>query len=287
MTTLKTAAFAASLSVVSVLGIVAARAETTLERIKRQGYVTMGFMDEPPYDFVKDSKLTGSDVAVLRHVLTKMGINDVNGVVQEFAALIPGLQAHRFDMNTAFFIRPARCKQVLFSAPIWAVLDSFIVKAGNPKNLHSYEDAAAHPEVKVGYLAAGVQKGIMQKIGMKEEQIVAFPDQPSALAAIKAGQIDAFVNSALGNQTLLDVAKDSSLERATPFRPPVIDGKPDIGFGGYNFRMEDKDFRDAFNKELVAFIGTEEHLALVRPFGFTADDIKPAVGVTAEQACGQ
>jgi len=104
---------------------------------------------------------------------------------------------------------------------------------------------------------------------------------------VKSGRIDAFVNSALGNQTLLDIAKDSTLERATPFKPPVIDGKPDVGFGGFSFRREDKDFRDAFNKELVAFIGTPEHLALVRPFGFTEDDIKPAIGVTAEAACGQ
>jgi polar amino acid transport system substrate-binding protein len=287
MMSLKAVAAATSLIAVATLGVSHARGETTLERVQRQGYVTMGFMNEPPYDFVQDSKLTGADIAVLRHVLAKMKINEVNGVVQEFAALIPGLMAHRFDMNTAFFIRPARCKQVLFTAPIWAVLDSFIVKTGNPKNLHSYEDAAAHPEVKLGYLAAGVQKGIMQKVGLKDDQIVAFPDQPSALAAVKTGRIDAFVNSALGNQTLLDMAKDNTLERATPFKPPVIDGKPDVGFGGFSFRQDDKDFRDAFNTELVAFIGTPEHLALVRPFGFTEDDIKPAVGVTAETACGQ
>jgi len=263
----------------------AARAETTLERVQKQGFVTMGFMNEAPYDFVQDSTLTGADVEVLRHVLKKMGIPEVNGVVQEFAALIPGLIARRFDMDTAFFIRPARCKQVLFTSPIWAVLDSFIVKAGNPKKLHSYEDAAAQPDVKLGYLAAGVQKGIMQKIGLKDDQIVAFPDPPTALAAIKTGRIDAFVNTALGNQTLLDLAKDSAFERATPFKPPVVDGKPDIGYGGYSFRLEDKAFRDAFNKELVAFIGTPEHLALVRPFGLTEDDIKPVVGMTAEAAC--
>ena len=281
----RTAAAAICLAVLATLNV--AQAETTLERVQRQGYVTMGFMNEPPYDFIDDSKLTGADIAVLRHVLADMKIPDVNGVVQEFAALIPGLMARRFDMDTAFFIRPARCKQVLFTAPIWAVLDSFIVKAGNPKSLHSYEDAATHADVKLGYLAAGVQKGIMQKIGLKDDQIVAFPDQPSALAAVKSGRIDAFVNTALGNQTLLDLAKDTAFERATPFKPPVVDGKPDVGFGGFSFRQEDKDFRDAFNKQLVAFIGTPEHLALVRPFGLTEDDIKPAVGVTAEVACGQ
>jgi len=190
-------------------------------------------------------------------------------------------------METAFFITPARCKQVLFTSPIWAVVDGFIVKAGNPKHLHSYEDAAAQPDVKVGYLAAGVQKGIMLKVGLKPDQIVAMPDQPSALAALKTGRIDAFVNTSLGNQRLLDTARDNTLEIARPFKPPVINGKPDIGYGGFSFRPEDKAFRDAFNKELVAFIGTPEHLALVRPFGFTEDDIKPAVGVTAAAACSR
>ncbi len=250
----------AILSIGVAIGIslaVPAAAETTLEKVRRQGFVTMGFMNEAPYVYVDDSKLTGADVAVLRHVLVKLGIPEVNGVIQEFQSLIPGLAAHRFDMNTAFFIRPARCKQVLFTAPLWAVLDSFIVKAGNPKKLHSYEDAAAQPDVKIGYLAAGV----------------------------RTGRIDAFVNSAIGNQTLLDTGKDATLERATPFKPPVVDGKPDIGFGGFSFRPEDRDFYEAFNKEVVAFIGTPEHLALVRPFGFTEDDIKPAVGVKIDDLC--
>src|ERR1051326_2418335 len=102
----------AILSIAIAIGVAAvpAAAETTLEKVRRQGFVTMGFMNEAPYVYVDDSKLTGADVAVLRHVLGKMGIPDVNGVVQEFQSLIPGLAAHRFDMNTAFFIRPARCK---------------------------------------------------------------------------------------------------------------------------------------------------------------------------------
>jgi len=187
-------------------------------------------------------------------------------------------------MNTAFFIRPARCKQVLFTAPLWAVLDSFIVKAGNPKKLHSYEDAAAQPSVKIGYLAAGVQKGIMQKIGLKDEQIVAFPDQPSALAGVRTGRIDAFVNSAIGNQTLLDTARTRRSNARRPSSRRSSTARPIWASAGSASGRRSR-FLRCLHKEVVAFIGTPEHLALVRPFGFTEDDIKPAVGVKIEDLC--
>ncbi|MGH6904748.1 MAG: ectoine/hydroxyectoine ABC transporter substrate-binding protein EhuB, partial [Geminicoccaceae bacterium] len=45
------------------------------------------------------------------------------------------------------------------------------------------------------------------------------------------------------------------------------------GHGGFGFRNEDAEFADAFNQELTAFIGTEEHLALVEPFGFGKDEL--------------
>ncbi len=41
-----------------------------------------------------------------------------------------------------------------------------------------------------------------------------------------------------------------------------------MGHGGIAFRKEDKDLYEAFNAELKKFIGSEEHIKLVTPFGF-------------------
>ena len=53
--------------------------------------------------------------------------------------------------------------------------------------------------------------------------------------------------------------------------------------GGETF--SDTDLLEAFNKELVAFLGTPEHLALVTPFGFGKDYLP--VKTTAELCAGQ
>jgi polar amino acid transport system substrate-binding protein len=102
---------------------------------------------------------------------------------------------------------------------------------------------------------------------------------------VKTGRIDGFASTAVGNQALLDKAKDPDLERAAPFTQPVKDGKPLLGFGGFGFRFEDKDFAEEFNQRLVAFVGTPEHLALVRPFGLTEEEIKPAKATKTADLC--
>ena len=44
-----------------------------------------------------------------------------------------------------------------------------------------------------------------------------------------------------------------------------------VGHGAVGFRKEDTDLYEAFNAALKNFIGSEEHLALVTPFGFGED----------------
>jgi polar amino acid transport system substrate-binding protein len=261
-------------------------AETTLERSRRQGYVTMGFTNEIPYSFSEEGKLTGADTEVARVILAKMGIPEIVGVLTEFQSLIPGVLAKRFDLNSTMYIRPSRCEQINFTDPVWAVGDAVIVKSGNPKKINSYKDVAANPEIKVGVLAGGTGNvDHMKADGIVEGQIVYFPNPESALAGVKTGRIDGFASTAVGNQALLDKAKDPDLERAAPFIQPEKDGKPLLGFGGFGFRFDDKDFAEEFNKRLVAFVGTPEHLALVRPFGFTEEEIKPAKATKTADLC--
>ena len=91
-----------SASALSLALLGAANAETTLEKAKRDGYVRVGFANEAPYGFATpDGKLTGESPEVVKAILKKLGINQVDGVLTEFGSLIPGLQAGRFDMIAA------------------------------------------------------------------------------------------------------------------------------------------------------------------------------------------
>ena len=52
-----------------VVAASSARCESTLEKSRRQGYVTMGFTNEIPYSYSEEGKLTGADTEVARVIL--------------------------------------------------------------------------------------------------------------------------------------------------------------------------------------------------------------------------
>ena len=74
-------------------------------------------------------------------------------------------------------------------------------------------------------------------------------------------------------QDLLSKSADGAIERAEPFADPLIGGISVKGFGAFGFRRGDREFLSEFNRKLAEFIGTPEHLALVRPFGFSAETL--------------
>jgi polar amino acid transport system substrate-binding protein len=226
--------------------------ETTLERAKREGVIRVGFANESPFAYANpDGTLTGEAVEVARVIFTNLGIPKMEGVLTEFGSLIPGLVAGRFDAITAgMYIKPERCEQVLFADPDYKVGGGLIVLTGNPKNLHSYEDIAANPDVKAGTGAGYFEDQYMRSVGVKDDQIVLYPDNPSGVAGLQAGQIDTYTATAIGLAQILGVTGDPNLELADPFTDPVIDGKPITGYSGTAFRKDDLDLRNAFSVEL-------------------------------------
>ncbi len=64
----------------------------------------------------------------------------------------------------------------------------------------------------------------------------------------------------------------------------MIDGRPVRGHGAFALRTADVALREAFNRELRAFLGTPEHAALVQPFGFGPEHLPK--GITVEQVLG-
>ncbi|MGE8690452.1 MAG: ectoine/hydroxyectoine ABC transporter substrate-binding protein EhuB [Achromobacter sp.] len=260
---------------------------STLEAAKAAGKIRIGYANEAPFAYMdsKEAKVTGESVEIARVVLKRMGINEVEGVLTEFGSLIPGLQAKRFDIIAAgMYVTPERCQQVAFSDPTYGVGQSFLVKQGNPKNLHSYEDVVKNPDARLGVVVGAIEAEYASKSKVPAGQVVVFPDAVSALSGIQAGRADAYAATALTvNDLMGKTSQASGLEKAEPFTDPVIDGKSVRGYGAYAFRTDDKAFADAFNAELAKFIGTEEHQKLVAPFGFTPQELPK--GVTAAQLC--
>lgn len=265
------------------LGRGPAGAESALQRIETLGIAWIGFANEAPYAYVdtRTRKLTGEAPVIAREVLRGMDVAHIEGVLTEFGSLIPALKAGRFDVIAAgMYITPERCREILFSEPTYAIGEAFIVRADNPLDLRGYEDVRDRPSARLGVVTGAVQLGYARRAGIPDERIVIFPDAPSAVDGVLADRVDAYAGTSLTVNDLLTRASDPRLERARPFKPLVIDGKPIKGYGAYGFRKRDMALRDAFNRELERLIGTERHLALIKPFGFTAEEL-PGDATTA------
>ena len=241
-------------------------ADTTFERAKAQGFIRVGFANEAPFGYATpDGKLTGEAPEVAKAVLAKIGIPQVDGVLTEFGSLIPGLLAGRFDIIAAgIFITPKRCAQVQFSEPTYGIGQAFLVTKGNPKGIKDYSSIVSNKDLKLAVMAGAVEAGYAKDSGITLTQLVILPDQSSLVKAVQAGRADAAALTAL---SIADMAsKNDGVESTAPFG--TVAGKSVVGHGGIAFRKEDKDLYEAFNAELKKFIGSEEHIKLVTPFGF-------------------
>jgi polar amino acid transport system substrate-binding protein len=248
-----------------------AAAETTLERVLRQGYVRVGFANEAPYSYADASgELTGESPTVFKYVMKQLGVNRVEGVLTEWGALIPGLRAGRFDAIVAsMYITPRRCRQIIFANPTYGVGEALVVKNGNPDGVRNYADAVA-ADKKIAFVAGTAEIGHAKLAGVSRQQRLIVPDFAAAIAAVKAGRASA---AAFTSLTAKDLAnKDDTIERVEPFTFEH-DGKTYRGEGSFGFRPEDTSLRDAVNAELAKFIGTREHLALIAEFGFDKSNL--------------
>ncbi len=245
--------------------------ENTLARIQRTGTIRIAFANEAPYGYLDTTtgEVTGEAPEIAKAILKKMGVDHVEPIVADFGSLIPGLKAKRVDMIAAgMYITPQRAKEISFSNPTYGIGESFIVKAGNPLDLHGYEDVRDNPDAKIGVMGGSVEQGYARDMGVSDNQVLVFSDYNSAILGLKGGQIDAVAATDLTVNDLLRKQDSDEIEKASDFQDPVIDGNTIRGYGAFGFRQEDVALRERFNEELAKFIGSPEHLELIEPFGF-------------------
>ncbi|MNO73783.1 putative amino-acid ABC transporter-binding protein precursor [compost metagenome] len=263
----------------SAAASLAAHAETTLERIQKTGTVRIGYANEAPFAYTETSgKVTGESPEIATQIFTRMGVKKIEPVLTEWGALIPGLRAGRFDVIAAgMYITPPRCQQVLFTDPHYQIPDTLLVQKGNPKNLRSYADVAKNPDVRLAIMSGTAELGYARAEGVPDDQIVQVPDTTAQLQAVRANRADASVGTALTMKGLAAKGGDS-VEAISDFK----DDPAHIGYGALAFRPEDKDLRDAVNQQLKQWLGSEEHLKTVAPFGFDRSNVTDK---TAAELC--
>ncbi|MFD8175389.1 ectoine/hydroxyectoine ABC transporter substrate-binding protein EhuB [Streptomyces sp. H23] len=252
-----------------------------LSRLRAQGVARLGIAGEIPFGYIdKNGELTGEAPELAQVIFKRLGVDRVQPVPTEFGSLIPGLASQQFDVVAAgMYINPDRCQQVIFSDPDYQMLDAYIVRKGNPLGLHNYEDVVKK-KAKFATGTGYAEIAYAVEHGYKEDDILIVPDQVAGLNAVESGRVDVFAGTAL---TVREVVKKSSKAEATEAFAPVVDGKPHVDGGGFAFRPDETNLRDAFNVELQKLKKSGELLRILKPFGFTQNEM---TDLTAKELCG-
>lgn len=278
----------ASVMMLGSAPFVARAAQTTFERIKSTKVIRVAFGNEAPLAFKgANGTLTGAEPEILREITKGLGVEKLEGVLVDFASMIPSLVAGRVDLiGAGTWIRPERCRQVIYSNPTYTTGEAIWVAKGNPKNLRSFKDIAANKEVKCALLLGSAEIGYADIAGIAKEQQVILPNYDTCVAALQASRVDCAIQLTVSARSLHARLKDPNLELVTALKEDPIDqnGKPVRNYGATGFRKEDTELRDFYNAELAKLRASGRQLELMAPFGFVAEDLPP-VDLTAEELC--
>ncbi|WP_017726457.1 ectoine/hydroxyectoine ABC transporter substrate-binding protein EhuB [Halalkalibacterium ligniniphilum] len=274
------------MAAVMIVSACSTSSEDTLGSIQDEGVVQVGFANERPYAYQEsDGTITGQAVEIARAVFNELGVEEVEGTVVDFDALISGLNAGNFDAITAgMYITPERCENAAFAEPEYRIGEGLAVQAGNPHNLKSYEDIANNPDVTVTVMSGAIEREYLLAVGVSEDQIEQVNNISSNITALETGRTDAITMTDLTLRTALQDQDTSNIEIVEDFTQPVIDGQEVYGYGAAVFRHDDEELLNQYNEKLAELKESGRLLEIMEPFGFTEDNLPG--DVTAAELCG-
>src|SRR5437660_2125902 len=149
----------------------------------------------PPLQFVDDKgQLQGMRVELANQCCKLLGLAP-EYIRTEFATMIPGLAAKRWDMiNTGIFWTEERSK-LMYMVPYEQAAISFLAAKGNPLGLKTVDDLAGK---RISVELGGIEErrtrevaDMVAKKGLKPINVLTFNNFAEAFQALRAGQSDA------------------------------------------------------------------------------------------------
>ena len=245
-------------------------AETTLEKIKRLGTVTVGTEAAfPPFEFVKDGKIVGYGSDLLIEIVKELGVK-VNQLDLPWQGILPGVLAGKFDfVATTVGINEERAKRYAYTMPIANGVPYAMMRKGDKMKV--IEDL--NGKVVATQLASSTEptsRAMDAKLkaaggaGFKELKLfTAFTESYVALAS---GEVDAVIQSLPSLAVLVKEKPDTFALLA-----PVIAGSP-YTYLAWVTRPDDKELRDFING-VIRKMRDDGRLAALQEkwFGFKMD----------------
>jgi polar amino acid transport system substrate-binding protein len=256
----------------------------TLARLEKAGVVKIAYANEKPVSYKDGDELTGYEFELLKQFFAEHDVK-VEGELVDFAALLPGLQAKRYDMvGAGMFILPDRCEVADFGPPEYQTGAGLAVEKGNPLNIQSYADVASSDAV-FGTSAGVAEISYAEVAGVPEGRIKTFPSYADAAAALAAGQIDVMAQLDTGLPDTLEALNSDNVEQITlSEQPQDKDGKTAVGYGGAVFPKSATDLRDAYTAWLTKAREDGSYAKILKDFGYADANIPPA-DLTAADIC--
>jgi polar amino acid transport system substrate-binding protein len=234
-----------------------------LAKLRTDKKVRVGIANEPPYSVLNpDGTMTGISPTIVKIIMTRLGVPNIEGYVAGYGQLIPGMQAGRWDfVGACLSITKLRCEQVMYAAPLVFDADAIVsLKSGPSESPKSIADLAKLG-VTVGVLPGGAEFRELLANGVKLANIRQFPNDMSIVDGLLAKRVPFAL---MGSAPLPLLIKQRSLE--LKIASPVPDDPP--RGAGCAFRKENTDLYDAFQKELEAMRASGEYQKIAHQYGF-------------------
>jgi ABC-type amino acid transport substrate-binding protein len=243
----------------------AAQADT-LSKIKDAKRIVMATYNEPPHNWVEPSGggYKGIDFDLSSTILKSIGVETIDEIPVDWAGLIPGLAAGRWDMvAVGQAITAERAKQVDFTKPIYSYGLALIVQKGNPKKIMGHDDMSGK---KIGGILGSTTADYVGSI--KGAEFVAYKTHPEMIADLKAGRIDAIL------------AGETTAAYAQAVQPEPVDFVPDWkGYRdqlykiGFSFRKGDTTIVAFFDEQLDKMKADGSLAAILKKYGLSESNI--------------
>jgi polar amino acid transport system substrate-binding protein len=236
----------AVLFAVSAVGA-AVSADTTFDKIKKTGQVTVGTEAAfPPFEFVQDGKIVGYGKDMLDIIIADLGV-ELNQLDLPWQGILPGVLAGKFDfVATSVTIKPDRAKQFAFTVPIGEGT-TWIMKRKGDTSVMSVDDMAG--KVVGTQLASGnedASKAFEQDMKARGldgfGELKLFTSYPEVTLALANGTLDVAVQN-LPNLAVIIQKQPDLFELVGPIT--------DISYFGWVTRPEDTDLRDYLSEQIL------------------------------------
>ncbi len=208
----------------------------------------------PPMQFVdSNGKLKGMRITLGNEIAKRLCLKP-EYIRIEFSAMIPGLQAGRWDViNTGIFWTDKRAAMMKM-IPYEAQAISISVQSGNPKGISKPEDLAGKiVGVEIGGFEEAKIKLLAKELsdkGMKTIDVRTFDNFATAYQALRAGQTDATVSI---DSTAAEYANRGEFDRAISglFATPVALAMANDELAGAVLNVMNEMMKDGSYKKLL------------------------------------